>query len=433
MAHSPSASREAALALVVQMIGVGSGYLVHVALARWMGPAGYGGYSYAVAWIGLLSMAAALGLPVSSVRFVSQYKANGQPGLLRGAIRRFRQIVFGIGALIAAVATIVALSVPAMPSWVPVAAWLVPLSSFVNLNAEIARGLGRPGLSQIPDKVFRPLGTLFGAALWFRATGALTVAQAISAAVCAAGLVAVLQIALLSKVLAPVASAAREYRTREWLRVAVSLLAVSVFVLLLGQLDLLIAGFFLDTSDIGIYSAAIRIATLVGFVPLSVTIVTSPRIAALHSTRDTPGLQALASHIARLSFWPSLVLSALIVIFAEPLLLLFGPEFVEARWALDVLVATQLFKAGMGAVGYFLDMTGHQDYNARAFAGASVLGLALNLFAIPRFGIEGAAAANLLSWITVMLWLHREVARRVGVRASIVSAMRRRTPSPADN
>jgi O-antigen/teichoic acid export membrane protein len=393
-----------------------------------MGPAGYGSYAYAMAWIALMSIATGLGTPVSSVRFVSQYLASGEFALLRGAIWRFRQIVLVAGSAVAVLGSMTALALASAPPWVLVAAWLVPLASFVNLNTEIARGLGRPGLSQVPDKVLRPLATLGGAAWWVGATGALTVTQAITAGVGAAGAVALFQLGALSRVVPRIESAAREYRTREWLRVALPLLAVSLFVLLLGQIDLLVAGFLLEPADVGIYSAAIRVASLVGFVPLSVTIVTSPQIAALHARGDTAGLQDLASHIARLSFWPSLLLAGLILMAAQPVLALFGPEFVEARWALYILTATQLFKAGMGAVGYFLDMTGHQDYNARAFAVTSAFGLLLNVFAIPRFGIIGAAGANFLSWMLVMLWLHGEVRRRVGVRASIVAAFRPQTP-----
>ncbi len=415
------------------MAGVCLGYLLHVALARWMGPASYGSYAYATAWIGLLSIAAALGLPVCAVRFVSQYAANHQPGLLRGAVRRFRQIVVVAGAAVAIVVAASALMFARLPSWLVIAAWLVPFSGLVNLNAETARGLGRPGLSQVPDKILRPLATLVGAAVFFRAAGALSIGQAMIAALCALATVTLLQVALLSRVLAPATAVAPpEYRTREWMRVAISLLAVSLSVLLLGQLDLLVAGFILEPAQIGIYSAAIRVASLVGFVPLSVTIVTSPQIAALHSQNDTARLQELARHIAHLSFWPSLVFAAAIVFLASPILLLFGPEFGAARPALYILVAGQLFKAGMGAVGYFLDMTGHQAYNARAFAVTTVIGLLLNLIAVPRLGIAGAATANLLSWMLVMLWLHREVAQRVGVRASIVSAIRRPHPPRAD-
>src|SRR6476619_510874 len=101
----PASARHALLALLVQMTGVGAGYLLHVALARWMGAASYGSYSYGMAWIGLLSMAAALGLPVCSVRFLSQYHATDQPALLRGTIRRFRQLVLVAGTAMAVLGT----------------------------------------------------------------------------------------------------------------------------------------------------------------------------------------------------------------------------------------------------------------------------------------------------------------------------------------
>jgi O-antigen/teichoic acid export membrane protein len=418
-------ARQSALALVVQVAGVGCGYLVHVALARWMGAADYGSYAYAMAWIGLLAIATALGLPVGGVRFVSEYRATARPALLRGTVRRFRQIVLAAGSAVAIVGTAVALGSAGMPSWLVIAAWLVPLSSFVNLNTELARGLGRPQLSQVPDKVLRPLATFAVAAAFYGATGTLSIAHAILAGVVAAGVVALLQLALLARALAPlVGGAAPEYRTRAWLQVALPLVAVSLLVLLLGLIDLLVAGIFLEPAQIGIYSAAIRVASLIGFVPLAVTIVTSPQIAALHSRGDTRGLQELAAQIVHLSFWPSLALAAGVVALAEPILALFGPEFVAGRSALWLLAACQLFKAGMGAVGYFLDMTGHQAYNARAFAVTTLLGAALSFAAIPRYGILGAAGANLVSWIVVMLWLHHEVATRVGVRASILSVLR---------
>lgn len=418
-------TRDSLFTLIVQMVGVGAGYLLHVALARWMGAASYGSYSYAMAWIGLLSIATALGLPVCSVRFISQYRATRQPALVRGTIRRFRQIVVVAGSTIAIVGTVSALTFSRLPSWIVLAAWVVPLSSFVNLNTEVARGLGRPGLSQVPDKVLRPLATLAGAALFYLVNGMPSIGQVMIAVLCALAFVALFQVSALSRVLASVAaSTVAEYRTREWILVSLSLLAVSLLVLLLGQIDLLVAGFILEPTEIGVYSAAIRVANLIGLVPLSVTIVNSPQIAALYSQGDAPGLQELASRIAHLSFWPSLVVAAVIMALAAPILLLFGPEFVAARWALCILAACQLFKSAMGAVGYFLDMTGHQGYNARAFAAATVLGVLLNLIAIPPFGIVGAAMANLVAWMVVMLLLHREVALRVGVRASIVSAIR---------
>lgn len=429
----PLRTRQAMSTLAVQIVGVGMGYLLHIALARWMGAASYGSYSYAMAWLGLLSIAAALGLPVASVRFVSQYRAMGDQALLRGAIRRFRQIVFASGTGVALAGTAAVLFLSGAPSWLAIAVWLIPLAALVNLHAEVARGLGRPGLSQAPDKILRPLVTLGGATLFFQATGALSIGQAMVAAVCALGTVAVLQAAVLSRVLASlIAAPGTTYRTGEWMRVALSLLTVSLLALLLGQMDLLVAGLFLAPAQIGIYSAAIRVASLIGFVPLSVTIVTSPQIAALYAQHDVTRLQELASHIARLSFWPSFLLAGGIVALATPILLLFGPEFNAARWPLYILAATQLFKAATGPVGYFLDMTGHQAYNARAFAVTTVLGLLLNLIAIPRFGIVGAAIANLSSWIVVMLWLHREVTRRVGIRASILSATGRPMRPRAD-
>ncbi len=416
--------QRAGSALVVQMAGVGCGYVMHVALARWMGPSEYGRYSYVMAWIGLVAILAALGLPVTSVRFISQYRAAGQTALLHGTVRRFRSLVVTAGSAIAIVGTLATLAVPGAPWWFAIAWWIVPLASFVNLNTEMARGLERPGLSQVPDKVVRPLALIAGGAMLYHANGKLSVAGALTAGLLALVAIAALQLTLMSRAVPPLAENSPRYRVNEWMSVAASLLVASSLVMLLNQVDLLVAGLLLDAREIGIYSAALRIATLVGFVPLSIMIVASPQIAALHSQNDRGGLQLLASRIAYLSFWPSLLLASAVVLFALPILRLFGSGFEAARWPLCLLVLSQLFKSAMGAVGYFLDMTGHQTHNARACAAASFGALIMGVFLIPRYGILGAACTNLLSWAFVTLWLHRQVSRYVGVRASILSTFR---------
>ena len=79
---------------------------------------------------------------------------------------------------------------------------------------------------------------------------------------------------------------------------------------------------------------------------------------------------------------------------------LFGAEFTAASTALLILIAGQLVNAVTGPCNLLLSMTGHQATTARIMAGAVGVNLALNLALIPRFGIEGAAVATMLSTLT---------------------------------
>jgi len=91
-----------------------------------------------------------------------------------------------------------------------------------------------------------------------------------------------------------------------------------------------------------------------------------------------------------------------------------GREFAEARWALIVLAVAQLVNAGVGAVGFLLQMTGKQDWFLVNNLTTAAMNIGLNVWLIPRWGIVGAAAATGISLAVnnlmglVQVWLfHR--------------------------
>ncbi|NET52129.1 MAG: oligosaccharide flippase family protein, partial [Merismopedia sp. SIO2A8] len=74
------------VALGLQIAGVLLTYLVQICLARWMGKAEYGLYTYVMAWCLTLAIPAGLGLPRAVLRFVSEYRVQGEWGRMRGVL-----------------------------------------------------------------------------------------------------------------------------------------------------------------------------------------------------------------------------------------------------------------------------------------------------------------------------------------------------------
>jgi len=62
--------RGAGLVVIIRVLASAIGFASVILLARWMGSAQYGIYSFAIAWMTLLSYPATLGLHGASVRFV---------------------------------------------------------------------------------------------------------------------------------------------------------------------------------------------------------------------------------------------------------------------------------------------------------------------------------------------------------------------------
>ena len=103
--------RGAGLAIVIRVLAAAIGYANMVLLARWMGVAEFGYYSFAIAWLTLLAYPSSLGLPGSALLFVARYKTEGDWPKVLGLIRTVSRISFGCGmavALIGILATLYA-------------------------------------------------------------------------------------------------------------------------------------------------------------------------------------------------------------------------------------------------------------------------------------------------------------------------------------
>jgi O-antigen/teichoic acid export membrane protein len=413
--------RGAGFALVLQVLGVALTYLLHVTLARWLGAAGYGVYAYILSWATVLATVGALGLPLASLRFVSQHFAAQRWAELRG-------VLFGAPALVmlGSMAVFSLGAVGAMSASADPLPWIlgfacVPLLAQLALGTEIARAIGSIGASLVPGRVLRPLFTLFLiSVIWAQTTEPLA---AVAATVVALTVVIMVQGTWLYRLIPMEGRAARPvYKPRLWLRAAFPMMVATGTALFLTQLDLLMVGLLLDEHSTGLYSAAAKTAAILPLVLYAFNVAAAPSFAALHERGDTRQLQELASRVARWAFWPSLGVAVGLSVSAGWILGWFGAPFVAARGAVVLLTAAYLFSAGVGSVGYLLNLTGHEHHNARTLLWAAVIDVALNLALIPTMGILGAALATALTWVFVGLRLHHLTRRHVGVRASVLSA-----------
>jgi O-antigen/teichoic acid export membrane protein len=107
-------------------------------------------------------------------------------------------------------------------------------------------------------------------------------------------------------------------------------------------------------------------------------------------------------------------LLAIMMIFPESILRLFGPDFTNGAPMLRLLSIGQFINVGTGSVGYLLMMTGHERIFSLNITLATVVNLCLCFWLIPAMGSFGAAIAtavplalmNLLSAYFVYAKLH---------------------------
>ncbi|MBA7669784.1 hypothetical protein ES703_77918 [subsurface metagenome] len=96
----------------------------------------------------------------------------------------------------------------------------------------------------------------------------------------------------------------------------------------------------------------------------------------------------------------------------------FGPEFTQSHTPLAILAVGQLVNAGMGSVGFLLNMTGHERDVARTLLITAGLNILLNLALIPPFGMAGAASATAVSLALWNFILYQLVKIRIGINST---------------
>jgi O-antigen/teichoic acid export membrane protein len=423
-------ARGAGIAFVLQVSGVGLNYITQIFLARWMGPAEYGKYVYIIAWGTLLAIAAALGFPMTTLRFIPQYRTREQWARLSGVIRRSWQFTLGIGLTLSLLGTVILLvwssAYDGSEYLVPLllGIWLTPLFAMMNLQQNMLQAIRKIALAYAPLRVMRPLFVLVGMFFLLQMGRKLTSVLAIGLTILALLFLAALQMWLFWRGLpATVHHAKPIYETRIWLRVALPMLLISGSSILMNQTDILMIGAILGPSEVGAYNVAAKTAHFVTFILFAADTVAAPVIASLYARGDHEGLQRLASTVAHATFWPSLAVAILMMALANPILAVFGPDYTTMRWELIILILGKLVYAGTGSVGHLMDMTGHQSLYTRVFGLTTLINIALNAIGISLLGTIGAALATAVATALWNIWLHVLVVRKLGIYPSVISIL----------
>lgn len=185
------------------------------------------------------------------------------------------------------------------------------------------------------------------------------------------------------------------------LKISSPMLLTSLMHIVIAETDIIMLGVMASVADVGVYSITFKIAVLSSFFLSTFNMVVAPKFSQLYHSGESEALKVMAKNIARLVVISSLPLIIIFVVCGKNILGFFGDEFIYGYTALLILLFGQLINIFSGSVGFFLNMTGHQiNFNYMVTLGA-ILNVVLNYILIPKYGIEGAAFASMVS---LSLW-----------------------------
>ena len=425
------AQRNAVIAFGVRVTSAALLYLTQVLLARWMGAFEYGIYVFIWTWVLVLGGLSPLGLNLAVIRLVPEYRERGELDSVRGVTFGTNLAAFAIGTMVALLgAAGLWLFEPYVANYYVLPLFLalvcIPIYALGDMQDGLGRGQAWMSIALVPPYILRPLIVLAAMIGAHEIGMPMTATTAAGAAILATWLAALLQFTLLSlRMSKTVPAGPRTYDWRLWLKTSLPLWVICACELALQNADVLIVSSLMSPHSVAVYFAAAKTMSLIMFVHYAVGSAVANRFSALNARGDRDGLQAFVRDAVNWTFWPSLAAAVVILVLGQPLLYLFGPDFLEGYPVMLILVAGFLFRSAMGPSEFLLNMLGEQNACAMVLVFTAALNIVLNLMLVPAFGLNGAAAATALSLITTALLQYAVARYRLGLDVAIWSAWKR--------
>lgn len=397
--------RDVAATAVTRGVGVAAGVVTLMMTTRLLGPEGRGQFAIAMACLGVTLQFFHFGLHSSATYYLARFPARRPE--VTGLLAIFA--LLGVG-LVAVAASALVHRVPALvpnvaPGLIGLALAAAPPAMFVMLAGSAWLGLGRPAYYNGLDLAAKGVGLCSVLMLLWWSVPVLFATYAAAHYLLAIG-------AYVSLVGWSWPMVDRRV-SGEVLRYGSRMFVTNVFMYMVLRQDLFLVNAWLGTGPAGQYSVAVQVSELMLLATASVTAMLFPRLAALKSDlRRRATWQAMTWMAAGLG-----VVAVGLAASGRPLFgLAFGPRFAEAVPSFWLLLPGLWCLGLNGVLLQYLAAEGMPWFTAVSTGTAAAVNLAANAVCIPRFGIEGAAAASSLTYVLLLA-------------ASILYVLSRREPA----
>lgn len=373
-----------------------AGFLLNVLLARLLGTTQYGFYAYANTLVSIFSRVTEAGTGPALLRYLPTSEIDVKQRIT--TLAYLTVVVVGLVVVVAiwifaSSISLFTLDDNLFVTVLKILSFLIPLDALIRVTSNAFRGLELPSYQLGISKVLRPLARLCGVAI--AVFFGLPVVGVVTILILASLLTLMVAIVLLISrtYLVPRLNINRENASSFYSH-AVPLSVADLGTILYRRVDLLMVGYFLAASSVGVYNIAIILTRFVTF-PLSAVGQVFPAVASrAYQNDDHDELQLIYAVVTRWSFTGGALIAAATVVFRIELLSLFGEEFVVGQSVMIVYVIGQLANGLTGPSNYLLMMTDNQYIVLGNKLIFSIGNVGLNAYLIPKYGIVGAALAT---------------------------------------
>jgi O-antigen/teichoic acid export membrane protein len=402
--QSGKIAKEATISFVGMGIGDGARYLFTVILARFAGVEILGIYSLASSITRIGELFGIAGLHSGVMRFVSRLDKETEVEEVKQRILSGLKLgmLFGICIMILQIAFADYLAFELfngsllLKTVIIISAVSLPFATIMAISAFATQGYKLLKYKIIVLNIIRPVIMLFCVLIsisFFTKEAAIKFPLLISAVF--SSFAAVIFLGKLTNIkMSQIFSGVFD---KELLRFSYPLMFVTVLGTLMHWMDIMMLGYFTDTTTVGLYHPAARTAGLLRTVLLAFMGIFAPMMSELHRRGDIGEMGKLYKLIVRWILSVSLPLAIILILYSKKIMLLFGVNYLSASNVLIVLTAAAFLQTIFGGGGHTLTMTGFTKVNLVNSIVVIIINITLNILWIPHYGIIGAAYATLVS------------------------------------
>jgi|GEM_PF-5380066 len=423
------------LLVASRLVGTSASFLFSLLLARTLTSAEVGSVMTVISYAFLASILATMNIESGAIRYVAEAKANDRGGAVEGFVFFGRALLLAISPLVVigfllGSEMIVGATTP-QPVMVFLMALSIPIMGWLRFSNAYASALGFPLRGSIPRTGLQPIVLLcVYAGIVFLASQAGVVTAAASF-LFAFTVTALVQFIALRPVLnvgqSAVAATKRDMsKWRDWISTGLYMAPILLLQENLQYTVIIAASITLGEHDIALFAISLRFVAIIRFAILSVNLAASPKIASAIARGAIEERDTALRHAAILKTVPALVLAGGVIVFAAPILSIFGKEYTEGAAALRWFTLIPLASALLGPNQMLLNVAGMRvSLLLSSFCAVAILFIAIPL-AGSIYGVNGAAAATGIVYAIWEAALYSIARLKVGADASVLSIFSRR-------
>lgn len=206
--------------------------------------------------------------------------------------------------------------------------------------------------------------------------------------------------------------------TKELLWFGLPLMAADIGGKVIGYTDTLMLTYFGTLAEVGIYNVVLPSALFFIQISRAISAIVFPISTELHYKKDIAKLSKGVTLLHQYCF--ALIIPLIFALFAFTehfLVLFFGQEYAAGATAFRILLVGSMFFILASVNNIIISSMGEPKEVTKVILFSAILNVVLNIFFIPLFGIEGAAAATALAYALSMVISTQKLQKSLGTKS----------------